>query len=327
MNWLLWNRGRILEGEGGDGGAGGGGAGDGGAGAAGGATLLSGAGGSGEGQGSSAGGQASATPSWVKDDGTFSEGWLDRLPEDLRGHAALKSLPSITDLAKSYVHTKGMVGKKLEAPGEGATPEQLAAWRKTVGAPETPEGYLGDAKTLRPEGIPENLWDAEGEKAFLALAHKHHLPPAAVKDILNHYGHSFTQGLEKNQQAEAAHIQAELGKLKGEWKDQFDANLQLAARAAKTAGLDPATNPIFQSAEVVQAFAKLGRMFNETSLVPGETVTAAGSIDARITEIQDPKGQSVIAREYRGEFGPERQQQAAEALRSLLKAKQDQTRK
>ena len=33
-------------------------------------------------------------------------------------------------------------------PGEGATPEQVAAWRKTVGAPEKPEGYRGDAKTL-----------------------------------------------------------------------------------------------------------------------------------------------------------------------------------
>jgi hypothetical protein len=315
MNWLLWNRGRIMEDAGGGDGSGGG---DGGGAPppAGGQTLLGGASG-----GDGGGGAPPPPASWVKDDGSFSEGWLDRLPDNLKGHAALQVLPSLTDLAKSYVETKSMVGKKLEAPGENATPEQLAAWRKVLGAPDAPEGYLGDAKSLRPESVPEALWDAGNEKEFLALAHKHNLPPAAVKDILGFYGQSMTKGMEQNSAAEAAHLTAETAKLKQAWGNEFDNNLGLASRAAKVAGLDPATNPIFGSSEVVEAFAKLGRMFNETSLVTGEQSSASGSITSRITEIQDPKSTAMVAREYRGEFGPDRQVQAQAALQSLLKAK------
>jgi hypothetical protein len=313
MNWLLWNRGRLMEGEGGEGASGGG---DGGA--AGGATLLGGDGGAAPAAGESA---APAAWTWAKEDGSFSEGWVDKLPENLRGHAALKVMPSVIDLAKSYVETKSMVGKKLEAPGEGATPEQLASWRKVVGAPETPEGYLGESKSLRPDAIPETLWDGNSEKAFLALAHKHNLPPGAVKEILGFYGESLTKGVQMSAEAEAAHLTAETGKLREAWGTEFDSQLGLASRVAKTAGLDPATNPIFADAEVVKAFAKLGKMFSETSLVAGDTSSSAsGGVTQRITEIQDPKSTAIVAREYRGEFGPERQVQAAEALRSLLKA-------
>lgn len=317
MNWLLWNRGRLMEGEGGEGASGG--AGDGG-GAAGGSTLLGGA----ADAGGASGGDGTATPaawSWAKEDGTFSEGWVDKLPENLRGHSSLKVMPSVIDLAKSYVETKSLVGKKLEAPGEGATPEQLASWRKVVGAPETPEGYLGESNSLRPEAIPETLWDGNSEKAFLALAHKHNLNPSAVKEILGFYGESLTKGVQMSAEAEAAHLTAETGKLREVWGTEFDSQLGLASRVAKTAGLDPATNPIFADAEVVKAFAKLGKMFSETSLVAGDTSSSAsGGVTQRITEIQDPKSTAMVAREYRGEFGPERQSQAAEALRSLLKA-------
>lgn len=310
MNWLLWNRARLMEGEGGTGGDGGGGS----------QTLL---GGSGAGDGGGGAPPPAATASWVKDDGTFSEGWLDRLPDGLKGNAALQVMPSLADLAKSYIETKSMVGKKLEAPGEGATPEQLAAWRKVNGTPDTPEGYLGDAKTLRPDSVPEELWDAENEKGFLAIAHKHHLNSAAVKDILGYYGQSMTKGLEQNKAAETAHLAGETTKLKQAWGNEFDLNLGHAAKAAKVAGLDPETNPIFANSDVVQAFAKLGRMFGETPLVKGESASASGSITARINEIQDPKSQAMISREYRGEFGAERQTSAQQVLQSLIKAKSE----
>lgn len=128
---------------------------------------------------------ASAAPApgftWAKEDGAFADGWIDRLPPDLRGEASLRVMPSIPDLAKSYVATKKRIGAKLEMPGENATPEQVSNWRRTVGAPDRPEGYLGETPSLRPEAVPEHLWDTESERKFLSLAHKHHLPPAAVK--------------------------------------------------------------------------------------------------------------------------------------------------
>jgi hypothetical protein len=169
------------------------GGGAGGAGGAGSSTLLAGAAGAGGAAGASgaagaagaaAGGATGGATGWLADDaGTFAPGWIERLPQDLRGNPSLASVPTIEALAKSYVATKALVGTKLEAPGEKATAEQIASWRKTVGAPEKIEGYLGEAKTLRPEGLPETLWRPEVEKKFLEVAHKHHLTPAAVKEL------------------------------------------------------------------------------------------------------------------------------------------------
>lgn len=266
-------------------------------------------------------GAAAATPApWIAEDGTFGADWLNKLPENLRGEASLKVMPSFTKLAESYVETKRMVGKKLEAPGENATPEQVANWRKTVGAPEKPEGYLGDAKTLRPDSVPEEYWNPEGEKAFLALAHKHHLPAAAVKDIIAFQANVTQEQLKKSGETETSVLAEQGTKLKEAWGQEYDKNLSLAARMAKTVGLDPATHPAFTSAEVVQAFAKMGKLLSEDKLVTGGTDSINGSIAGRVQDITDPKSSSQLAREYRGEFGPERQASAQKQYHDLLNA-------
>jgi hypothetical protein len=265
--------------------------------------------------------QHATSTTWFKDDtGTFAEGWQERLPGELKTHASLKVMPSIEALAKSYVETKAMVGKRLERPGDNATAEQMAAWRKVAGAPEKPEGYLGNAKSVRPEVIPENLWDPAGEKRFLEIAHRHALPPAAVKDILAYYGESVAQSLTASQRQETLVLHREGAKLRQAWGQDFDRNLASAAHVAVTVGLDPKTDPIFTNAHVVQAFARMGRLLSEDKLVSGGAASIAMSLADRAQEITDPQSQSQLAREYRGEFGPERQQAAQEHLHSLYAA-------
>jgi len=264
---------------------------------------------------------SSAPPfSWAAADGSLQSGWMDRLPEELRGNASLRTIGSVPDLAKSYVETKKLIGTKLSAPGENATPEQIANWRRTVGAPDRPEGYVGETGTLRPDSVPESLWNPEGEKQFLALAHKHSLPPGAVKEILAFYGDNVAQGLQSSQQQEAATLQSEGQKLRQAWGQDYDMNLHTAARVAQTAGLDPQTNPIFAHAEVVQAFARIGRLMSEDKLVRGDTTSISGSLRDKIQEITDPGSRTSLAREYRGELGPERQFAAQQQLHQLMQA-------
>ena len=257
--------------------------------------------------------------SWASEDGTLAADWQSKLPDDLKENPSLKTINNLPLLAKAYVETKSLVGKKLEAPGEGATPEQLTAWRKVLGTPDTVEGYLGDAKTLRPETIPEDIWDTENEKQFLALAHKHHLPPAAVKEILGFYGESLIQGVKQSQAGEGEFLAKEGAALKQAWGADFERNLNSASSVAKMVGLDPATHPIFQSSEVVQAFAKFASFLSEDKLVAGGG-GISNTIQSRIQDITDPKSQSQIAREYRGEFGPERQAAAQGQYHNLLNA-------
>jgi hypothetical protein len=295
------------------------------------ATLMSGAAGAGAGAGDagqSGAGDAGAGSgdafSWANQEGALSAGWIDKLPETLRGNASLKVINSIPDLAKSYVETKKLIGTKLEMPGEGASPEAVASWRKTVGAPDKPEGYYATGKTtLRPEVVPEMLWNPETEKSFLAVAHKHHLPPAAVSEILDFYGRSLVHGLETAKSEEDATLANEGTKLRQAWGGQFESNLHLAKRVAETIGLDPNKHPIFTHADVVQAFAKMGQLISEDKLVRGDsTSTVNGSFEARLNDIMDPQSQSVQAREYRGDHGPERQAAIQQIVHQLMKQRE-----
>jgi hypothetical protein len=262
-----------------------------------------------------AGGQAWT---WAKEDGSFSEDWADRLPDGLKGNPSLKTISTLPDLAKAFVETKGLVGKKLEMPGEGATPEQISTWRKTVGAPDKPEGYRGDAKTLRPDSLPEDAWSMDAENKFLAIAHKHHLPPAAVKEIMGFYGGSLVDTMKQGQAEQDAMVVSETGKLRETWGKDFDGNLADAARMATIAGLDPKNDPIFTNARAVEAFAKMAKLISGDKLITGEQPSLSASVRDRINDITDPKSQSMLAREYRGEFGPGRQQTAQTQLHQMM---------
>ena len=269
---------------------------------------------------SETGSTASAPWTWAKEDGSFNDGWAERLPEQIRGHASLKVIGSLPDLAKSYIETKAMIGKKLEAPAQNASPEQIAAWRKVVGAPDKLEGYYADRKSLRPDSIPEGLWDQKSEQRFVQLAHKHHLSPTAVKEILGFYGENVSDGLKASQQHETAHLHNEMSSLRQAWGREFDTNLHTAARVAQMVGLDPKSHPIFTSAEVVQAFARIGKLMSEDKLVTGSAGGILGSAADRIRDLTDPSSNSILAREYRGEFGAQRQSAAQAQYHQLLQS-------
>lgn len=252
---------------------------------------------------------------------TPADDWKAGLPEIFRSTPALKPFGEfktqdemLAALATSYASTKAMVGKKLEAPGDNATPDQVAAWRKVTGAPEKPEDY----GSLRPEAIPEDLWDKEGEGKFAALAHKHHLPPAAVKEIAALHGEMLQAGLQGAEADQTAMLASEGAKLKAAWGTQFDANLSAAQRFAETIGLEP-TNPIFTSSDVVQALARAASLISEDKLVTGQAKGLAGTAE-RINDIMDPKSTSMLSRQYRGEFGSEQQMQAQSTLLKLQQA-------
>ncbi len=262
---------------------------------------------------------ASAAPwSWTDTEGRLSKGWLDKLGPELATSGSLKSIQTVGDLAKSYHATKALVGKKLEMPARDAAPERWAEWRKVTGAPERPEGYRGQAESLRPQALPAEGWDMQAEGEFLSIAHKHGLPPQAVTDIMDFYGKSVISGFERSQTEETAFIQMETHKLRGEWGRDFDVQLGHAARMARLAGLDPATHPIFTRAEVVKAFAGLAKLITGDSAVKGEQSGLGTSVAERIRDITDPRGTSQLAREYRGEHGPDRQTSAQSALHQLM---------
>jgi len=219
-------------------------------------------------------------------DGRFTQGWADKLPQNAAAYrgiaASAQDLPSLLKM----VHDNQVAARaKLSMPHEKSTPDQIANWRKVVGAPDTAEGY-GE---LRPENMPAEMWDAEGEKKFAELAHKHHLSTAAVKDIMTRYGGMIEEAEGKIDAYVNTSLAAEDATLKQAWGEKYHDNLRAAQRFAATIGLK-ADNPIFTRAEVVMAMAQGTKLISEDRLVSGGNSSLSASPRDRATAIMtDPR--------------------------------------
>ena len=110
-------------------------------------------------------GTPAASWTWADDTGKLNDGWVDKLGDDFKGNPTLATIRDLPTLAKAYLDTKKLVGAKVGPPGDGATPEQVAAWRRTLGIPDKPEDY----GQLMPDGFANNLTPRElaGLLAFL----------------------------------------------------------------------------------------------------------------------------------------------------------------
>jgi len=96
------------------------------------------------------------------------------------------SLATITDpltLAKAFVETKALVGKKgIILPTEKDPPEKWDEFYKALGRPDTADGY----EITKPEDLPKEFpYSDERVTSFKALAHKIGLTPAHVKELYN----------------------------------------------------------------------------------------------------------------------------------------------
>ena len=79
--------------------------------------------------------------------------WYDSLPEELRNNESIRGFADEAAFAKSFVDTKAALtrtqqdlaqrpaGTAIVVPGEDATEQQWADYRKAVGIPETKEAY------------------------------------------------------------------------------------------------------------------------------------------------------------------------------------------
>jgi hypothetical protein len=239
-------------------------------------------------------------------DGTFQAGWQNSLPESIRGNASLASVPSLAALAENYIATKSLVGKKMQPPAEGAPEAEVAAWRKTVGAPDKPEGY----GPLKPDDFPEVAWNKETESKFASIFHKHHLPPAAVREISQLYASTLKEEIGKVEAGENEGRTVEVEKLRKAWGPNFEVEAHAAATMATAFGLDP-HHPIFRDAEVVQAFSRGAKMMMGDTLIPGQAAGIAGGIEARLGEIRRSP-------EYLGQRGESAQKIAQDQLHALL---------
>ena len=201
--------------------------------------------------------------------GEFAPLAQDKSLESFKGQDWTEVGPS---LAKAFVETKKMVGAKAPAlvvPGEGATPEQVAAYRKATGVPDAPDGY----SISWPEFPPGEALDEAAQGAWLTRMHQIGAPTHIVQAFATLYGqHVNTLHNGYRREAEAAGQE-----LRRDWGANYDANLGRANRAIQQYGGDAlvdlfAQNGMGRHPLVVRMFAKIGDDLVEHGAMAGDTV-------------------------------------------------------
>lgn len=219
--------------------------------------------------------------------GAFAQGWTDRLPEELKPAAAdFQKYPDLPTFLKSAWSAKQLVGKKMEGvkvPGEGATAEEISAFRKSLGIPEKPEDY----GVKKPDQLPEGVqWNEEKAAELVKLAHENNITPKALNALMawnmDTNAKNVAEGRAKLAADAKAKLDGEKKKLADAWGHESQAKANLATRAAITIGLDPKSE-LFNSADFVMALARVGELISEDKLV------SAGAV----TQLQDKRAQAM----------------------------------
>lgn len=219
------------------------------------------------------------------DDGAGGEGggggntFLATLPEDLRKEPSLVTFKDPATLAKSYVEAQKLIGaKRIALPGEKANDAEWEAFYNQVGRPETPDKY--EDVVLKDEKGNVKLQPDPAEAAELKkFFHKMGLTGKQAK-MMQEYSLGY---LDKNRSTmEAAKKQeAEAGvqKLKSEWGDKFDLNVDTARSVIKKFGGEDAAevqkflddSGLGNNAQLVKLMAKIGESILEDSSRRGTT--------------------------------------------------------
>ena len=213
----------------------------------------------------------------------------DQLPEAAR--KAIKTdryakLPKLDNLVAEIDRLDGEVGKGIRVPGKDATKEQIAAYRKEMQIPDSPEAYTLTKPTL-PNGLPynENL-----EKWFRAEMHAAGMSNAAAQKFFDDWnklqGDTFTQLMtarkQQSEQQVAAAVKTTMDGLAAEYKDEAPRMLQLRDAAwARFGGPGilaklqqyrlPNGLTLDNDLEFSKMWIEVGKRMDEDKMVAGET--------------------------------------------------------
>ena len=207
-----------------------------------------------------AGGTPAAAPA-ASTGGEGEKPWWDTLPDNLKTTAAAKQWKDPAAAIESYVNLEKIMGadkagRTIMLPKDDASPEEVGAFFKSLGVPETADKY--DIKV--PQGLQSETVDQA--KGWM---HEAGVPPKLAQRLVDSVAKAESARWALWEKAS----NTEMNDLAVEWGAKFDDNAEVARRAVKTAGLDQAALLKMEMAigtkNLMTMFHKFGMNLNEAA--------------------------------------------------------------
>jgi hypothetical protein len=214
--------------------------------------------------GGGAGGQQQAAGgAWFDTFDDDTKGWVNA-----RGYDKLDAAAVLPELVKGYRGAESKLGvpadQVLRLPGKDAKPEDWKqVWQK-LGAPEQPDGY----------DFGEGLKDDKIAASFRAKAHEIGMPAPMAKAAAEWFMGESTAAREAAEAEWNAKADGEIAALKSAWGNDFDKNIDLAKRVARTMGINEQEaqqlERMFGLKRTAEMFSKFGGALGEHRFVGGQ---------------------------------------------------------
>ncbi len=225
--------------------------------------------------GSSASGAEAAAAATTAVAGHGAADWRTGLDGDALEFA--KRFASPADVAKAALDLRKANSSMIRVPGADAKPEQIAAFRKALGAGETVEAY-----EFKPAAGEASETDKIVASKVAEVMHRHHVPLTAATEL-----HGVVTEIAASVQAEQDRVALQAredsqASLKKEWGGDYESNTELAKRAISQFASDDlkaflndtviSGQKLGDHPELIRVFGMIGRRTGE-----GEFIGAVGT--------------------------------------------------
>ena len=216
--------------------------------------------------------QTTDTQTTSTDAGSVSSNWQDGLSTDLRNSPFVKKFENTSDgLSKameSYGNLEKLLGHEKVPIPKG--PEDIEGWNrfsKAMGIPDKADNYgLPDAR------LPESMKGITIDKnQFAEVVHAHKLTPAQAKGLWETYQKINIDTFNKAMQDQQTKLNENINRLRGEWGDAYQTNVELGQDVINKFADDQEMNDyltaaLTQDSRGIKFLAKIGNEFAENKI-------------------------------------------------------------
>jgi hypothetical protein len=223
-------------------------------------------------------------------------GWVAGLPDPLKSNEAITKFKTVGEFANDYlaVSTKASelekkMGDYIPKLPQDATDEERSLYLDALGRPKQPSEYKFEGED---KNAPE--WNDSVKKAF----HSAGLTASQADQIGKWWNGQMKQMVEAHNTTIKNEMAAAETKLKSEWGNKFDTNMELAKRMWNTHGegdfdkaFDAATSP--QKIGFIKALVKFASLTGEDKSPQSAQRPTVNGVDNPYPKSNMPAARSV----------------------------------
>ena len=235
--------------------------------------------------------------------------WRDMIKDDsLHRHA--ERFTDIDALLQANLDSRKKLSKAVNKPEEGASEDDMANYRESIGVPKDVDGY--DFPLPQGTERTEQMMDAEDHWANLFI--EHDVPKGTADVLVKEFRGEVEKMMTAQVESDARATEEATSLLRKEWGDEYDKNLIFASRASEKMFGDQYEDArymedksgkfIMDNPIMIKMFARLGREMGEGSLGAVATSEEKESLMDKANEYRTKrqaahaKGNSAEARKW-----------------------------